>query len=821
MTRSQTGPAEDEPAGSGETVGERSGTSESGGNDAAPVDDAAHRSQTGRQDEEPEDNNTANATDITDEGKADEGYYDEIKKLIAEANPPDAIKRALRHRAARLARYEVLPQEKPKSGPRIENAGLDDRVVDALRQGGIEKLFDYQFKAIRAILDDQSVVIEAPTAFGKTEAFLAPIAQRAISSHTSGVFALLVYPTKALGRDQLSKISPMAEALGMRASIIDGNTPEAERNSLMRNPPEFLLTNFDTIHHHLFRHKQLAGMLDSLEFLVVDETHYYAGVFGANAHYIIARLKRIASPSLKCVGASATLKNSGEFCSMLFGQNMIPIKESGRKSAVDLAMMAPVGIPKHWLMVDLAKSLINSGKKIMVFSNTHRNVELVGRYAMSEGLMAEIHRGGMSDEHLDRTEEAFRSDRLDMLSCTPTLELGMDIGGVDGVISEIVPVNRFMQRMGRAGRGGERGCAFLVLGDDPISQYYIDHPDEFMRDEWVPHVDITNPDIEDAHTIAAALDCPLDGDAIKSRKESISRCRTANWLEPADVTLRATKWGRIKVIKHKVRGIEDAITIHLDGKFVGERNLPMALSELHEGAIYMLGGRPYKVVHLDYPQSKSASVVAMHPKTDEHTRALGNEWAEDFGMIKARQCFEMNVDFCHLRITKTIDRYMHYTNQGLDFKKLDKQLRHKFKTKGIKFRAAVPTNTIQRTMSKNVDLESYHAVMHLVANASRMLAGAAMSDIDGALNRDTLTHNCGHDGLIFIYDNIKGGNGISGILYDRMEKVLQRAYDMVASCPCNKTEGCPHCTLSHICRSNNAGLNKIGALESLEKMIGA
>jgi len=751
-----------------------------------------------------------------------EGYYEEIKRLMAKANPPDAVKRALLHRAARLARYEVLPQEEPKGGPRVENAGLDDRVVEALKQSGITQLYDYQFRAIRAILDGQSVVIEAPTAFGKTEAFLAPMAQRAISGHASGVFALLVYPTKALGRDQLSKISPLADALGMRAAIIDGNTSEASRNSLMRNPPEFLLTNFDTIHHHLFRRKQLAGMLDNLEFLVVDETHYYAGVFGANAHHIIARLRRMTGSPLKCVGASATLKDSGEFCSVLFGQDVIPIKERGRRASVDMAMIAPAsGTKKHWLMVDLAKSLIKSGKKIMAFSNTHWNVELVGRHAMSEGLMAEIHRGGMSEEHLDRTEEAFRNGELAMLSCTPTLELGMDIGNVDGVISEVVPANRFMQRIGRAGRGGERGCAFLVLGNDPISQYYLDHPDEFMRDEWMPHVDITNPDIEDAHTIAAALDRPLEGDEIKSRMESIRRCRAANWLAPADVTLRATKWGQHKVIKHKIRGIEDAITIHLDGKSIGDRNLPMALSELHEGAVYMLGGRPHKVERLDYPQSKSASVVAMNPKTDEHTRALGREWAEDRGMIKTRQCLGVSVDLCQLQITKTIDGYAHSTNQGSNFKRLDRQLRHTFKTKGIKFRAAVPSNTMQRSKSKDVDWDSYHTVAHLVANASRMIAGAAVSDIDAMVNiglpREQLVLD---DGLIFIYDNIRGGNGISGILYEHMERVLQRAYDMVSSCPCNKIEGCPHCTLSHTCRINNARLNKTGAMESLEKIIG-
>ena len=44
------------------------------------------------------------------------------------------------------------------------------------------------------------------------------------------------------------------------------------------------------------------------------------------------------------------------------------------------------------------------------------------------------------------------------------LELGIDVGNVDGVISATIPVNRLTQRIGRAARKGQRGYAFLALG---------------------------------------------------------------------------------------------------------------------------------------------------------------------------------------------------------------------------------------------------------------------------------------------------------------------------------------------------------------------
>lgn len=804
-----------------------------------------------------------------DEGEGDDMdcvlSHDEVRKMIGDSDPPEATKAALHHRVACLASYRVLPRVDPKSGPKVESvAGLDGRIVNFLKRCKITEFYDYQYRAISQILDRKSVVIEAPTAFGKTEAFLVPIAQLASTMTRGSVLALFVYPTKALGRDQLPKIASMAGVLGMRVAIFDGDTMKDERNSLVRDTPEFLVTNFDTMHKQMFMHNQLAGMLPTVKFLVVDEAHYYSGVFGANAHHIISRLKRLTG-AIQCVGASATLSNSGEFCSALFGQEVGVIKEAGRRSKVDMAIMAPPkNIPKRRLMVNLAKILVSHDrearlgatpagagrlgihhaapegsagrreaggktvelaqdiarpddaatpqkKKVMVFSNTHRSVELAGREAKLDGLRAEVHRGGLDKDYLEAIEGAFRGGGLDMLFCTPTMELGMDIGNVDGVISESVPANRFMQRIGRAGRGGERGCAFLVLGRDPISRYYLDHPDEFMRDKWIPHIDTANPDVEDMHTVAAALDHPLEREEIKSRMKSILRCRAENMMERADVTWRATERGRERVKWHNVRGIERSVKIKLDGEVVGQRVLPMALSELHGGAIYMLGGRPHMVERLDYPRKKTATMTPMPYNSRERTKALGRTWATYTETIKSHMCLDTQVELCRLRVTQTINGYVHYTGAGAEYKSLDEQLRHFFGTKGIKFRAAAPTGVLASERPSRASQESSHAIAHLVANASRMIAGAAEQDVDGVLN---------DDGTICIYDNARGGNGIADILYGRMESVLRRAYDIVGSCPCKEASGCPRCTLSHRCSWNNAGLHKAGAVESLKKMLG-
>ena len=94
------------------------------------------------------------------------------------------------------------------------------------------------------------------------------------------------------------------------------------------------------------------------------------------------------------------------------------------------------------------------------------------------------------------------------ISATPTLELGIDIGDV-AIISSIVPINRLTQRFGRAARRGQEGYALLALGNDPISQYYRSHPDDYLADQEQAYTDPSNPFVQEYQILAMACDKPI------------------------------------------------------------------------------------------------------------------------------------------------------------------------------------------------------------------------------------------------------------------------------------------------------------------------
>ena len=90
-----------------------------------------------------------------------------------------------------------------------------------LREFKIEQFYKFQEESIKEITFGENVVIEAPTASGKTEAFLIPVIQRIKKdSDTGSVFAVFVYPTKALSRDQYPKIQKFAEKIGIKCKSL-------------------------------------------------------------------------------------------------------------------------------------------------------------------------------------------------------------------------------------------------------------------------------------------------------------------------------------------------------------------------------------------------------------------------------------------------------------------------------------------------------------------------------------------------------------------------------------------------------------------------
>ena len=167
-------------------------------------------------------------------------------------------------------------------------AQLHPSVRKALIQAGIPCPYQHQADAISKALDGSDVVLESPTASGKTLAFTAPLLHKLVSNKDS--HALMIYPMKALAFDQREQIKQLCQPLSVESWPYDGDTREEHKKVLRTHPPQILLTNPEYLNmSFLGWREQWEKFLRRLRYVVIDEMHEYRGFFGGNMALLLRR----------------------------------------------------------------------------------------------------------------------------------------------------------------------------------------------------------------------------------------------------------------------------------------------------------------------------------------------------------------------------------------------------------------------------------------------------------------------------------------------------------------------------------------------------
>jgi DEAD/DEAH box helicase domain-containing protein len=766
----------------------------------------------------------------------------EIKRLL-EGTTNKLLKEVLSSQKDYVVEYRLIQDSGNKLGSPVNELPVDDKIISVVSRKGIKQVYEFQEQSIKRILLGIDAVIVAPTASGKTEAFCIPILQKIserLHSHfphlhtnpttatRTQVSAIFVYPTKALSRDQLPKLRELAESVGIRVGIFDGDTSLDERNRILTSTPEIIITNFDVLHYHLWHRTKFSFLLSTSQFLVVDEAHTYTGVFGANVHYIVKRLERLCKNKLQIIAASATLPNAGQFCRTLFGREIEVIQGEGRKGKINFVMLFPSLHSYRSLVLDLVKRTTGKGHKTIAFSNSHLGSELLSFYLSRQGIKIKVHRAGLLPSVRKVVEQSFKEGKLMAISATPTLELGIDIGDVDAIVSGIVPINRLIQRFGRAARRGQEGYAFLALGNDPISQYYSSHPDDYFADQEQAYTDPSNPFVQEYQILAMACDKPISKSELYTNNTNVNNT-IQKLVADSLISLSSDEKFLVPNFKkayeildeYSIRGIGNTVDILFNKKIVGERSLPQAIEELHENAIYFLCGKRYQVKKLHYDaqhteQPYYAELISIPTDYPYYTRAMVGEWPNIIEIYEQKIVFGIEVKYCSLKIQKKVVGYNNIeigqeVTQGRKVM-FSEPIEFEFITKGFVFRAPRPLDILKDANDEDyVEMSGYHASEHVLIEGSSMITGGASQDMGGV--------SLGSSGLIFIHDGSIGGNGASKALYDRFDVAIRRALRILMECPCKSESGCPRCTYSYRCGNNNEYLHKIAAMEILNKAV--
>lgn len=553
-----------------------------------------------------------------------------------------------------ITHWRVLPPQPPQYADFPD--WLHPRLVEVVRATGVERLYTHQREAIELVGEGRNVVIQTPTASGKTLCYNLPVLDAVLRDPDSR--ALYLFPTKALAMDQMIELAKLAEKLdpAITADTYDGDTPADARRRIRRSG-NVIVSNPDMLHAGILpHHTKWLSLFEHLRYVVIDELHTYRGVFGSHMANVLRRLRRVArfygcKPVF--ILCSATIANPGELAESLLEEPVELVDRSGAPTARKHFILynppvvqANTGTRESYVMHArrLAAKFIEAGVQTIVFATSRINTEVLVRYLKDVVEKSPDRRGwirGYRGGYLPRMrrgiEAGLRDGTVRGVVSTNALELGIDIGKLDCCIISGYPgsVASTWQQAGRAGRRSGDSVAVYLARNLPLDQYIVLHP-EFLFEQSPEHARINadNLLILLEHVKCAVFELPFEkgetfgGEDLEEILELLEEGQLVHraqdkwfWMAdsyPAqDVSLRSMTRDNFVIIERSGR---PAVGGDLSGEGFDERldrsgiNRPRVIGEIdYSGAfyhifpkaIYVHDGVQYQVEELDFENRKA------------------------------------------------------------------------------------------------------------------------------------------------------------------------------------------------------------------------
>ena len=735
-----------------------------------------------------------------------------------------------------LVHVEQIPASEAVLGS--PDSELAPKLLKRLKARGVADLYRHQANAIDLVLGGSHVVVNSPSASGKSLCYQIPTLHMLVNDPNAT--ALYMFPTKALSQDQLGSLRTLASPSLLRVSQIetfDGDTPPETRTAV-RKRARVVLTNPDMLHIGILPNHQLwSRYLHGLKYVVLDEAHVYRGILGSHVANVMRRLRRLclmygAEPTFIC--CSATIANAGEHASHLCGVDFHEIEGTdGPHGEKYFALWNPAIVDKRTgarrsqnsTASDFLCKLVTQGLRTLVFARTRRVAELIYVYAR-ERLPKEVaarvrpYRAGYLAQDRRQLERSFAGGDLDGLVSTSAMELGVDIGDLDATVLAGYPGNMASawQQAGRSGRGERPSLSVLVAQDNPLDQYLMRNPEFFFSRRFERALlNPNNPYVLEPHLVCAAWEKPLlpqEVETISTSSPGVldglvarGRLRQRGDRYFADPSLKYPAEQvsiRAAVAPFQIMDVSRGTLLEtVDGS--------VAKSQLHPGAVYLHQGDTYLVKQLDL-SARTAWAEAV--EVDYYTQARE---LTDIRVIKVdgeKHCGGTTVRVGDVQVTTHVIGFRkrrQFTEEMLGEEPLDLP-ETTFATRAFWFDVSDPC--VERIQHAPADLDgSLHACEHAMIAVLPLFALCDRNDIGGVSmpqGPDTGVPQ------VFVHDAYPGGVGIAEMGYDSIERLWRATGRLVRECPC--TDGCPSCIQSPKCGNNNEPLDKGGAVVMLETM---
>ena len=714
---------------------------------------------------------------------------------------------------------------------------LHPAVRDALVKAEIPRPYQHQADAIVKALRGSDVVMESPTASGKTLAFVAPMLH--LLKENPGSHAMMIYPMKALAFDQREQIRRICEPLGIESWPYDGDTDGSGLNDgnnawvneqhgsikaqIRQQPPHILLTNPEYLNMSFLgmresweRHEKGAKFLRNLRFVVIDEMHEYRGFFGSNMALLLRRfflhLNRIgAHPQVFL--STATCANPQEHAESLTGRQVEEISARSvlrpRRHFVFVKPEIPDYQYRDILRLRIEQAALTAlaeGLQVLVFCPTKRFLELAFSNSKRKAPELGLDPGYISAFHADlkpdarqRIQERIKSGEIRVVFTTNALEIGLDVGGLDGVILAGFPSNIMSawQQIGRAGRAWDQDSFVLFYAmNDPIDRFFVGNLEAFLNkpfDELV--VDPANEELINRHLPSLVEE--TEGN-LSPPEEAILGPAFSNAIKGNIATLP-------KGFKPQSRlnlrgGIGQSYTLKRGNEEIGQISAMRRFREAYIGAVFPFFGQRYVV------RSHEEQAVVLD-ESDAHLRTEPGF----FTIITKSDIYDGHGygDVCVYY--GSISIVMNFTG----YKLVDERSGDTLRTGGDN--DALYQNNLH---SLWIDLPDSLTAVDGIGAVEHMIRVGTLFVIP-ADRFDTSTYSkTGSELGMFCYENYPGGIGVAKKLFSVWYVALEKGLQVARSCKCSS--GCQNCIEpAKSWNISNAKIDKVKGIELAEELLEA
>ena len=740
---------------------------------------------------------------------------------------------------------------------------LSQNLVNALyNTKGITQFYSHQAEAINNLHDGYNVIVATSTSSGKSLIYQVPMLHELeLDPNSRGMY---IFPTKALAQDQRRSMKELMGYMpGHENTVVetfDGDTAMPDRN-LIRDEGRVIFTNPDMLHITILPQEgKWRTFLQNLKFVVVDELHVYNGLFGSHVAFIMRRLRRICAAvgnrHVKFVSCSATVANPEEHMKTIFGVEKIKLTDydgspSGRKEF--LCWNTPFKDPKDPssgrgdTMAESARlfcQFILRGIRVIAFCRVRKQCEILitavrkeAEFLERQDLAARVmgYRGGYAAQDRRKIEKEMFEGKLLGIIATTALELGVDIGSLDAVITVGFPytISNLRQQSGRAGRRNKDSLSVLIGDCFATDQYYMDNPDEiFTKANAELQVDLENPLVLEGHIQCAAFEMPIHPSSdLPYFGSQLSSIATTRMVKDAQGFYHCNE--RFRPYPSKCVAIRDteegafAVIDTTNGRNIvlEEVEPSRAFFTIYEGGIFLHQGYTYLVKEF-LPEQKIAKVQLV--KVDWTTQQRDFTDIDPIETEAIRRLPAPSLSrafFGAIKIRATV----------FGFFKIDKKRRIldavqvdnppiEILSKGLWLDVPKPALQILTSRRMNIAAAIHaaeHAVLSLMPNFVISMPGDVRTECKNALKEFATKETSRKRPARLTFYDAKGGAGGSGIAakaFEFVDSLLVQAVDRVGNCHC--MEGCVECVCSEGCKEQNVVMSKAGAEVVLKCLLG-